>query len=358
MDHNDAPLRRAAGMMRAAVALCCSLPHTGREKKGCDMIRNSLAALLALGIAVAASDQAAAQSYPSRPIKLIVPFPPGGPIDVMARLVSQKLNATFGTVIVENRPGGGSTIGLKAVATAEPDGYTFLFGGTMTLSVIPPLFRGAEAEQIKAMVPVTLVSATPFVLIVAPRVPAKTVPEFVAYAKANPGKLNFGAPAGATPLLVGELFKMKAGVDITTIPYRGAANTMTDMITGQIDMALEPTSVTLAHIHEGKIRALAVTSRARSPELPDLPTMGESGVPGVVAVSWTGVSGPAKTPPDVVATLNRAINDALKSPDMAAALRRLGSDPLGGTAQDFSALLAEEGPKWVEVVKSSGIKID
>jgi len=318
-------------------------------------VRNSLAALLALGIAYSASAPAAAQT---RPIRLIVPFPPGGPIDVMARLVAQKLNATLGTVIVENRPGGGSTVGLKAVATAEPDGTTFLFGGTMTMSVIPPLSRGAEAELIRAMVPVALVSATPFVLIVAPRIPAKTVAEFVAYAKANPGKLNFGAPAGATPLLVGELFKMQAGVNITTVPYRGAANTMTDMITGQIDMALEPTSVTLAHIHEGKIRPLAVTSRARSPELPELPTMAESGVPGVVAVSWTGVSGPARTPPEVVARLNRAINDALKSPDMAAALRKLGSDPLGGTPQDFSTLLAEEGPKWVEVVKSSGIKIE
>src|SRR5262245_39695834 len=301
---------------------------------------------------------AQAQGYPNRPIKLIVPFPPGGPIDVMARLVSQKLNTTLGTVIVENRPGGGSTIGLKAVATAEPDGYTFLFGGTMTMSVIPPLFRGPEADLIKAMAPVALVSATPFVLIVAPRVPAKTLLELVAYAKANPGKLNFGAPAGATPLLVGELFKMQAGVNITTVPYRGAASTMTELITGQIDMALEPTSVTLAHIHEGKIRPLAVTSRARSPELPDLPTMAEGGVPGVVAVSWTGITGPAKTPQDVVAKLNRAINDGLKSTDMANALRKLGSEPLGGSPQDFRALLAAEGPKWVEVVKSSGIKID
>jgi tripartite-type tricarboxylate transporter receptor subunit TctC len=322
------------------------------------MLRILLGTLLAIATANLAPVSSVAQTYPSRPIRIIVPFPPGGPIDVMARLVSQKLTATVGTVVVENRPGGGSTVGLKAVATAEPDGYTFLFGGTMTLSAIPPLFRGPEAELIRAMVPVSLVSATPFVLIVAPRLPAKSLRELVAYAKANPGKLNFGAPAGATPLLVGELFKMRAGVDITTVPYRGAANTMTDMITGQIDMALEPTSVTLAHIHEGKIRPLAVTSRARSPELPDLPTMAEGGVSGVVAVSWTGMSAPAKTPADIVAKLNRAVNDALKSQDMANALRKLGSEPLGGSPQEFSALLSEEGPKWVEVVKSSGIKID
>jgi tripartite-type tricarboxylate transporter receptor subunit TctC len=196
------------------------------------------------------------------------------------------------------------------------------------------------------------------VLIVAPRVPAKTVGELVAYAKANPGKLNFGAPAGATPLLVGELFKMKAGISFTTIPYRGAATTMNDMLSGQIDMAVEPTSVTLAHVAEGAIRPLAVTSATRNSELPTLPTMAESGVPGVVAVSWTGVSGPPGMPAEIVAKLNRAINDALRSDDMKLALRKLGGDPLGGSPQEFAAFLAQEAPRWLEVVKSSGLKLD
>ncbi|MEA2990502.1 MAG: hypothetical protein QOG83_3213, partial [Alphaproteobacteria bacterium] len=298
--------------------------------------------LAALTLAAATLQPASAQPYPNRPIKLIVPFPPGGPIDVMARLLGQKLSSSFGTVIIENRPGGGSTVGLKAVATAEPDGYTFLFGGTMTMSVIPPLFSGPEGDAIRRMMPVALVSATPFVLIVAPRVPAKTVQELVTFARANPGKLNFGAPAGATPLLVGELFKIKAGINFTTIPYRGAATTMNDMLTGQIDLAIEPTSVTLAHVHEGKIRPLAVTGSQRSPELPVLPTMAESGVPGVVALSWTGVAGPAGMSAEVVARFNRAINDALRSEDMRAALRKLGSDPLGGSPQEFAAYLAEE----------------
>ncbi|MEA2936759.1 MAG: hypothetical protein QOC56_263 [Alphaproteobacteria bacterium] len=314
--------------------------------------------LAALTLAAATFQPASAQPYPNRPIKLIVPFPPGGPIDVMARLLGQKLSSSFGTVIIENRPGGGSTVGLKAVATAEPDGYTFLFGGTMTMSVIPPLFSGPEGDAIRRMMPVALVSSTPFVLIVAPRVPATTVQELVTFAKANPGKLNFGAPAGATPLLVGELFKIKAGINFTTIPYRGAATTMNDMLTGQIDLAIEPTSVTLAHVHEGKIRPLAVTGRERSPELPVLPTMAESGVPGVVALSWTGVAGPAGMPAEVVTRFNRAINDALRSEDMRAALRKLGSDPLGGSPQEFAAYLAEEAPKWVEVVKAAGLKID
>ncbi|MEA2986597.1 MAG: hypothetical protein QOD94_2851 [Alphaproteobacteria bacterium] len=321
------------------------------------MAQSVMPALIGLCMALAAAP-VQAQTYPSRPIKLIVPFPAGGPIDVMARLIGQKLSSSFGTVVVENRPGGGSTVGLKAVAAADPDGYTFLFGGTMTLSVFPPLFRGSEGDAIRAMTPISLVSSTPFVLVVAPRVPATTVPELIGYAKANPGKLNFGAPAGATPLLVGELFKMKAGISFTTIPYRGAATTMNDMLTGQIDMALEPTSVTLAHVADGKIRPLAVTSATRNSELPMLPTMAESGVSGVVAVSWTGVSGPFGTPPEIVAKLNRAINDALASNDMKAALRKLGGDPLGGSPQDFAAFLAQESSKWVEVVHASGLKID
>jgi tripartite-type tricarboxylate transporter receptor subunit TctC len=310
-----------------------------------------------LGIALGAAP-ARAQAYPNHPVKLIVPFPAGGPIDVMARLLAQKLSATFGTMVVENRPGGGSTVGLKSVALADPDGYTLLFGGTMTMSVLPPLFKGAEGDAIRGMTPVSLISSTPFVLIVAPRVPATTVGELVAYAKANPGKLNFGAPAGATPLLVGELFKMKAGISFTTIPYRGAATTMNDMLSGQIDMAVEPTSVTLAHVAEGAIRPLAVTSAKRNSELPTLPTMAESGVPGVVAESWTGVSGPPGMSVEIVAKLNRTINDALKSEDMKVALRKLGGDPLGGSPQEFAAFLAQEGPRWVEVVKSSGLKLD
>ena len=301
---------------------------------------------------------AGAQTYPNHPVKLIVPFPAGGPIDVMARLLAQKLSSGFGNVMVENRPGGGSTIGLKSVALAEPDGYTLLFGGTMTMSVFPPLFKGPEGDAIRAMTPVSLVSATPFVLIVAPRVPAKSVQELVAYAKANPGKLNFGAPAGATPLLVGELFKMKAGISFTTIPYRGAATTMNDMLSGQIDMAVEPTSVTLAHVAEGTIRPLAVTSATRNSELPALPTMGESGLPEVVALSWTGVSGPPGMPAEIVDKLNRAINDALKADDMKIALRKLGSDPLGGTPKEFGAFLAEEAPRWVAVVNAAGLKLD
>ena len=315
--------------------------------------------LALLAFATLHAGAASAQTtYPSRPIKLVVPFPAGGPIDVMARLLGQKLSTTFGTVIVENRPGGGGTVGLKAVAAAEPDGYTFLFGGTITLSVVPVVMTAPEGEQIRRMTPVALISSTPFVLIVAPRLPITTIAELIAYARTNPGKLNFGAPAGATPLLVGELFKLRAGIAFTTVPYRGAANTMNDMLSGEIDMVIEPTSVSLAHIHEGKIRPLAVTSRARSTELPALPTMAESGVQGVVAVSWTGVSGPPSLPVEITARVNRAINAALTADDMKLALSKLGSEPLGGSARDFAALLAEEGPRWLEVVRAAGLRFD
>jgi tripartite-type tricarboxylate transporter receptor subunit TctC len=311
------------------------------------------------GLLIAPTEPVFAQDrYPTRQVRIIVPFPAGGPIDVMARLVGQKLTPSLGPVIIENRPGGGSTVGLKAAMTSEPDGHTLMFGGLMTLSVLPTMSKSLDIDPATGFTPIVAVSGTPFVLIVPPRVAARSVPELVAYARANPGKINFGAPAGATPIMVGELFKMRTGINIVTVPYRGAANVMTDMLSGQIDMSFEPTSITLAHVREGKVRPLAVTGAARSSELPDVPTMIESGVPDMVAVSWTGLVAPPRTPPAIVARLNKDVNDALKSQDMIAALQKLGSIPLGGTPQDFRRLLDEEAPKWLAVVKSSGMKID
>jgi tripartite-type tricarboxylate transporter receptor subunit TctC len=314
--------------------------------------------MAALAFAALAPTQAQAQTYPSRPIRIIVPFPAGGPIDVMARLIGQKLSTGLGTIIIENRPGGGSTVGLKAAASAEPDGHTLLYGGMMTLSVLPSLSKSLDTEASRNFAPVSLVSSAPFVLIVSQRVKAKTLPELIAYAKANPGKLDFGAPAGATPLLVGELFKLKAGVDIQTVPYRGAANVVTDMLTGQIDMAFEPTSVVLAHISEGHVRPLAITGETRSAQLPDVPTMAEAGVDGVVADSWTGLVAPLGTPAPIVAMINHAVSEGLASPDMRAALAKLGAVAAGGPPERFAAYLATEGPKWIEVVKAAGIKVD
>jgi tripartite-type tricarboxylate transporter receptor subunit TctC len=264
-----------------------------------------------------------------------VPFPAGGPIDVMARLIGQKLTPTLGQVIIENRPGGGSTVGLKAAMASEPDGHTLMVGGLMTLSVLPTMSKSLDIDPVNGFAPIVAVSGTPFVLIVPPRVSARTAQELIAYAKANPGKINFGAPAGATPIMVGELFKMRTGINIVTVPYRGAANVMTDMLGGQIDMSFEPTSITLSHVREGKVRPLAVTGATRSSELPDVPTMLESGVPDMVAVSWTGLVAPPRTPPRIIARLNKDVNEALKSADMIAALQKLGSIPLGGSPAGF-----------------------
>jgi tripartite-type tricarboxylate transporter receptor subunit TctC len=320
--------------------------------------------LLALAVGAMFVAPAGAQPYPSRPIKLIVPFPPGGPVDIMARLIGDKLTSSLGQVVVENRPGGGGTVGYKAAVNAEPDGYTLHYNGLTALSVIPALSKSFahdksfEQDAKKAFAPVALVSSVPFVLTVAPRLPAGTVAELVAYAKANPGKLNFGTPVGATPQLVGEMFKRSAGITFVTVPYRGAANSITDMLSGQIDMVFEPTSIVLAHIAGEKVRPLAVTSATRSPYLPDLPTLIESGLPGVVAVSRTGIVAPAGTPPAIVTSLNRAINVALQTEDMRTALQKLGGEPVGGSPQDFAASLAEEAPKWIETAQSAGWKID
>jgi tripartite-type tricarboxylate transporter receptor subunit TctC len=330
---------------------------TTNRERALIRIVSAIAAIAGL-VATFAASASAQERYPTRQVRIIVPFPAGGPIDVMARLVGQKLSPALGQVIIENRPGGGSTVGLKAAAAAEPDGHTLLYGGLMTLSVLPTMSKSLGIDPVNGFAPIAAVSGTPFVLLVPPRVAARNAQELIAYARANPGKVNFGAPAGATPTMVGELFKLRTGINIVTVPYRGAANVMTDMLSGQIDMSFEPTSIALSHIRDGKVRPLAVTGISRSSELPDVPTMIESDVPDMVALSWTGLVAPSKTPPAIIARLNQEVNAALKSEDMIAALDKLGSSPLGGTPQDFRKLLLEEGPKWLAVVKSSGMKIE
>jgi tripartite-type tricarboxylate transporter receptor subunit TctC len=316
-----------------------------------------LAALLAAGLAVPAGLAEAAEPYPSRPIKLIVPFPPGGPIDVMARFAAQRLSASIGSMIVENRPGAGGTLGAKAAANADPDGYTLMFGSSTTLAVGPSLYRNVGYDPVKSFAPIALISTVPFVLVVAPALPVKTVGELVAYAKANPGKVNFGAPTGTLPHLTGEWFKIATDSNIVHIPYKGAATAITDMLSSQIDMAFEPTSVLLAHIQNRMVRPLAITSATRGSELPDVPTMLESGVPGFVSVSWSGLVAPAGTPAAIVARLNQAINDSLSTPDARTSLRMLGAEARTGTPQDMAAFIAEETARWAQVVKSSGLKM-
>jgi len=236
--------------------------------------------------------------YPSRPIKLLVPFPAGGPVDVMGRLVAQHLSTTLGQqMIVENRPGAGSTIAGKAITTAEPDGYTLLVGSAATYAIGPTLYPNAGYDP-NTFTPIAFVSSVPYVMITRPQATQRTVPDLIAYAKANPGKLNFGIPNGAPPHMLAAWFRSLTATNIVIVPYRGASLVLTDMIGGQVDLGFETTSVTFTHVHEGKVRALGVATTSRLPELPDVPTMIEGGVPDFVASSWTGIVAPPGTPRD------------------------------------------------------------
>ncbi len=302
--------------------------------------------------------RAAAQSYPDKPIKLVVPYPPGGPIDTTARIVAHELSARLGQVIVENRPGGGATLGAKSVATADPDGYTLLFGSSGSLCVAPALYPNADYDPIKSFAPVATVALLPHVFVVGPSVPAKTLPEFVAYAKANPGKLNYGAAIGTPPHLLSTLFRVKAGIDIVYVPYKGSAQSVTDLLGGQTHMTIDGLTGLYPLIQDHKVRALAVASATRWPALPDVPTLIESGYPDFNLDAWTGVVAPAGTPHEIVARLNAAINEGLRSPEATQSLVKISALAKIGTPQDFAAFLAAELPKWAAIVKVSGAKVE
>lgn len=318
----------------------------------------TLLAAAALGLLAAGA--ATAQSYPDRLIRMVVPFPPGGPVDVTARLVAQQLAPILGqTVIIENRAGAGGAIGAKAVAGADPDGYTILCGNISSLVVLPAVTNNRDYDPAKVFAPVAKVSQNYQVLVVSPAFPAKSVRELIAYAKANPGKLNFGsAGPGNASHLAAELFKLKTGIDIVHVPYRGAADAVTGVMGGQVHMFFGDIGGVLPLVREGRLRALAWSSTTRSPEVPDLPTMIESGVPDYVVLTFIGVVAPAATPPAIVAKLNLAINASLQSPDVKAAMAKLSAEVAPGSPQDFAAFLAKEREKWIEVVKLSGIRID
>jgi tripartite-type tricarboxylate transporter receptor subunit TctC len=314
--------------------------------------------LCAIASALCAMGPAAAQSYPDRPIRLIVPFPPGGPTDYVARLIGQYLSAHLGQVVLDNRPGAGGTLATKAVASAEADGYTLLYGSSATLGIAPALYRNVDYDPVKSFAPVALVSRVPFVLGVGAAVPADTLAEFIVYARAHPGQLNFGATVGTPPHLVGELFKVTTGADILYVPYKGAAQAMTDLLAGQMHMTIEGVTTLLPHIASGKVKALAVMSPQRIPALPDVPTMRELGYGGFPSASWTGVLAPAGTPAAVVDKLNATINDGLQSPEISALFAKFSAQVKIGSPQDFAEFIAIEAPKWAALVKASGAKVE
>jgi tripartite-type tricarboxylate transporter receptor subunit TctC len=316
--------------------------------------RNLLAASLAL-----AAVPAAAQTYPGRPIKMIVPFPPAGPIDTMARLLGQLLSLRFGQqVVIENRPGAGSMLGTKAAAGAEPDGYTLLFGSSGSLAVAPALYSNYDLDILKAFVPVGAVALLPHVLVVSPSVPARTVAEFITYAKANPGKLNYGASIGTPPHLLSTLFKTEAGIDMVYVPYKGSAASVTDLLAGETQFTIDGLTGLYPLIQDGKVRPLAVARAERWPQLPDVPTLVESGFADFTVDAWTGVVAPAGTPAEIVLKLNRSINDSLGSAEAKAGLARFSAIAQTDSPQEFAAWIASELPKWAAIVKLSGARID
>jgi tripartite-type tricarboxylate transporter receptor subunit TctC len=317
--------------------------------------RTVLASLLAACLGHLGAVPASSQRYPNRLIKMIVPFPPGGPIDTMARLVGHELSIRLGQeVVVENRPGAGSTLGTKAAAGAEPDGYTLLFGSSGSLAVAPALYAKLDIAPLRLFAPVAAVALLPHVLVVAPSVPAQTVQEFVAYAKANPGKLNYGAGLGTPPHLLSTLLKVRAGIDVTYIPYKGSAASITDLLAGQTHFTIDGLIGLYPLIKEGKVRALGIARAQRWPALPQVPTLIESGFPDFAHDAWTGVVAPAGTPADVLNTLNRAINEGLQSAQMRENLVRFSAVAQPGTRQDFAAFMRSELVKWAQLVTLSG----
>lgn len=323
--------------------------------------RRALTVLAAAGAALPLATGSrlwAEANYPDRPIKMIVPFPPGGPIDTMARFLADALARQFGQIVVENRPGAGSVVGTKAVAAADPDGYTLLFGSSGSLAVAPALYTTTDVDPRKAFTPIATVALLPHIMVVNNEVPAKTVAEFIAYAKARPGQLNFGAGLGTPPHLLSTLFKTEAGLDMVFVPYTGSAQSVTDLLAGRTQFTIDGLVTLYPLIEAGKLRPLAVARAERWPALPNVPTLVESGFPDFVIDAWTGVAAPAGTPRAIIAKLNGVINDSLKTPEARALFAKFSAVAKLGTPGDFKTFLAEQMQKWAAIVKIANARID
>jgi tripartite-type tricarboxylate transporter receptor subunit TctC len=317
------------------------------------------AAVVAAGFAdILSPDSVAAQTYPARPIRMVVGFSPGGPADVMARLIGQRMAMTLGQpIVVENRAGAGGTIAARFVAESEPDGYTLLLGNTSTLIISPLMYRNVGYDALKAFAPIARLGTTSDILVTNPKFPARSLPELIAYAKANPGKLNYSTPGiGTPPHLIAEMLKLRAGVDIVHVPYKSGGQSIQAVVAGEIQLTFENPAVALPLVQAGVVRALAVTSDARHPQAPDVPTMIEGGLPDFVSVSFTGVVGRAGIAGNIVDRLNSVINESLKSPDVAATLAKLAVEVQTGTPAEFGAFLSEEMATMTPVIKAAGLQ--
>jgi tripartite-type tricarboxylate transporter receptor subunit TctC len=301
---------------------------------------------------------AQAQNYPSRAITLVIPFAPGGSTSIVGRGIADKMSELLGEkVVVDNRPGAGGTVGTKAVAKSDPDGYTLLLGYTGTLAIGPSLYKNVGYDPRKDFSPIGLIGNAPNSLVVNPSFPAKTVAELVAYAKANPGKVNFGsAGAGTASHITGEYFARSAGITLVHIPYKGTGPALTDLLGGHIPMAFAPIPASHPNVTAGKLRALAVTSTTRSGLLPDVPTMVEAGLPGFDASLYYGLAAPAGTPRPIIAKLNKALRDALASDEVKKQLGNDGTEITPGTPEDYADFIDKDEKKWSGLVKISGVE--
>jgi tripartite-type tricarboxylate transporter receptor subunit TctC len=317
-----------------------------------------LAFVLAWATALAAS-VARADDYPSRPIRLIVPYAAGGGADSVARIVARRVSETIGqTIVIENRGGAGSIIGTDLVNKSDPDGYTLLLGQSGPISINPAIYKKLPYDPVKDFAPVTMTTAYPYIMIVNPALGVKTLQEFVALAKSRPGELNYGSTGvGAANHLVTELFDFKAGIKMTHIPYRGTALAVTDLLAGQVQMVFADPITALPHINAGTLLALAVTSKERSPVAPNVPTVSERGYPGFDAIAWHGILAPANTPPAIINKLNAEIVAALKDPETAALLEKQAMQTVGSLPQAFADFIKQDIAVWKEVAEQAKVEL-
>ena len=321
--------------------------------------RRRAALLLALAAPVLAAP-AFADDYPSRPIRLIVPYAPGGGADSVARIVAKRVSESIGQpIVIENRGGAGSIVGTDMVAKAAPDGYTLLLGQSGPISINPAVYKTLPYDPVKDFAPITMTTAYPYILVVNSELPAKTLQEFVALAKSKPGAMNYGSTGvGAANHLVAELFNSKAGLQMTHVPYRGTALAVGDLLGGQLSVVFgDPISV-LPHIRSGKLRALAVTSLERSPVAPEVPTVAESGYPGFEALAWHGILAPAKTPPEIVKKLNAEIVKALADPETNKLLTNQAMQTVGNTPEAFAAFIQKDIATWKAVAAAAKVTVE
>lgn len=315
--------------------------------------------MLAAALCTAMSVASAQGQYPNKPIRMIDPFPAGGPVDVTGRPVLEKLRAAIGQpVVIDFRPGGGSIIGSEMVARAEPDGYTLLLTASQH-AINPSVYPKLPYDTARAFLPVAMIAKGPFILALHPSIPARDLRELIALAKSRPGKMNYGsASSGSGFHMAGEMFKLMAGLEITHIPYKGGAPVIADLVAGHVDMAFSSVVAVLSHIRSGKLKALAVTTTERSPLVPEFPTMAEAGLPGFDVDTWYGVFAPAGTPREIVDLLNREIEKILREPEIRELFAKVGVEPGGGTPEQFGARIARDLAKWAKVAKESGARAD